>query len=234
MSVKTILCTKCRTSMNVPAAMQSIRCSSCGHVFAAAAAANAAAAERDEAVLRDAAGPTEDTSDESKHDDSTMLFVAVGGALVFVALLCVVGIWTLTSGDDSAKVAEEELKPVLQEATAEELAALRIANIPEEQRRRIYDDIRASARTTTERALMVPGSNVRAKLEDMLDATHENTIRQLAALHDITVEQVRDIVIEGDVKNWDPRARSRAYRDGERVYSDERAQGHQEKSPLRQ
>jgi LSD1 subclass zinc finger protein len=234
MSVKTILCTKCRASLNVPAGMQTIRCSACGNVFAAAAAANAAAAEREEALLRDAAGPIEDASDESKDDNSTMLFVAVGGALAVVALLCFVGVWMLASGDNSAKVADEDLKPVLREATAEELAALRIANIPEEQRRRIYDDIRASARTTTERALMVPGSNVRAKLEDMLDATHENTIRQLAALHDITVEQVRDIVVEGDVKNWDPRARSRAYRDGERVYSDERAQGYQEKSPLRQ
>jgi len=67
----------------------------------------------------------------------------------------------------------------------------------------------------------------------MLDKTRENSIRQLAALHDLSVDQVRDIVTEGDMKNWDPRARSRMYRDGERFFTDERTQGYQQSGPLK-
>jgi hypothetical protein len=66
----------------------------------------------------------------------------------------------------------------------------------------------------------------------MLEATYENSIRQQAALHDLTTEDIRNIVKEGDLKNWDPRARSRAYRDGERVYDDEKTEGYQAKKPI--
>ncbi|EMI53182.1 putative secreted protein [Rhodopirellula sallentina SM41] len=222
--------------MNVPAAMHSVRCPTCGNVFAASASAQAAAPadNREDAALRGAAGPQDDDAD-SIPNDQTMTIIAVGAGLALVAILCIVGIWSLTrSSEDSAgEVAAEPPQPVFAEATPEELAALTIVNIPEQQRRDIYNDVRGSARTTTEKALVLPGSNVRDKLENMLDKTHENTLRQLAALHDLSVDQVRDIVAEGDTKNWDTRARSRAYRDGERIYSDEETQGYQQKSPLR-
>ncbi|MFG0254463.1 MAG: hypothetical protein ACF787_05110 [Rhodopirellula sp. JB053] len=235
MSVRVLKCPKCSAAVNVPAAMHSVRCPSCGNVFAASASAQAAAPadNREDAALRSAAGPQDDADNES--NDQTMTIIAVGAGLVLVAILCVVGIWSLTRGSEESAgdVATEPPQPVFAEATAEELAALTIVDIPERQRRDIYNDVRASARTTTERAFNVPGSNVRDKLENMLDKTHENTLRQLAALHDLSVDQVRDIVAEGDTKNWDTRARSRAYRDGERIYSDEETQGYQQKSPLR-
>lgn len=233
MTVRSLSCPKCGKNVNVLAAMQSIRCPGCGNVFSASGNAAESAPSRQGKSLQDAGKSNRNEPDHSSKNDSTLLLIAVCGGLALVLLLCAVGIWTLTGGDDATdNVSSEDLKPVLHEATDEELAALTIADVPEKQRRQIYDDVRTSAQTSSEKALLVPEGKVRMKLENMLDATHENTLRQLAALNDITVEDVRKIIIEGDLKNWDPRARSRAYRGGQRLYEDERTQGHREKNLL--
>lgn len=233
MTVRSLSCPKCAVKVNVLATMQTVRCPGCGNIFSTSASAVPTAAGGGGQPPQGAAHSREKTAAGEQRDNSTMMLLAVGGGLAMVLLLCAVGIWTLTQSNEAPdKLVQEEIQPVLREATAEELAALKIVDIPEPQRRQIYDEVRASAETTTEKALLVPGGKVRENLENMLDATYENSLRQLAALHDMSVDQVRDIVLEGDLKNWDPRARSRAYRGGQRVYEDERTQGHHEPSPL--
>lgn len=232
MSVRSLSCPKCQIKINVPAAMQTTRCPSCGNVFSIASASAASQASNDEEALRQAAGP-EDEPTDGKSNDPTMIYLACGGALTMLIALGVIGFLVMSpSNAELEKQKPENSQPVFQAATPEEIASLTIVDIPEERRRRIYDDMRKTATMTKEKPLMIPGSGVRDKLEGMLDATYENSIQQLAALHDLRIEDIRNIVKEGDLKNWDPRARSRAYRGGERVYEDEKTQGYKAKNPI--
>lgn len=242
MSVRSLTCPKCQTKINVPAAMQTARCPACGSVFtmgSATAAGQGAAsnnATSEDDALRRAAGHREKDGDENsdeKSNDPRMIYLACAGALAIMIAFGVIGVLVISpTNADLETQNPEKAQPVFQEATPAELASLNIVNIPEERRRRIYDDMRKTARMTKEKPLMIPGTAVRGKLEGMLDATYENSIQQLAALHDLRIEDIRNIVKEGDMKNWDPRARSRAYRGGERVYEDEKTQGYKGKNPI--
>lgn len=60
--------------------------------------------------------------------------------------------------------------------------------------------------------------------EPVAPVFREPTADVIAALHDLTEQSIRDIVKEGDMKNWDSSARSRAYRHGERVFKNEQTQ----------
>jgi hypothetical protein len=114
---------------------------------------------------------------------------------------------------------EETIKPATPEP-------YRIINLPEEQRRRIYNDYRKVARTTVEKPLVLPqGSKPRQSLEDMLQKTYDRELTHFAALHDITVADVQEVIKEGDAKVWDDSPRSNAVRDGKRVYSKEMSEG---------
>ena len=103
--------------------------------------------------------------------------------------------------------------------------SFRVVKLPEEHRRRIYAQTRKTAKVTTEKPLLLPkGGAVRQSLENMLQDTHDMGLGQIAALHDISVEDVSEIIKEGDAKQWDTSARSNAVRNGERVYPKEMSQ----------
>lgn len=242
MSVRSLTCPKCQTGINVPAAMQTARCPACGGVFsvgsasAASPASSPNASTSEDEALRRAGGQSDaggNANSDEKSNDPTMIYLACGGALTMLIAFGVIGFLVISpSNAELEPKSPEKTQPVFQAATAEQLASLTIVNIPEERRRRIYDDMRKTATMTKEKPLMIPGSGVRDKLEGMLDATYENSIQQLAALHDLRIEDIRNIVKEGDMKNWDPRARSRAYRGGERIYGNEETEGYKAKNPI--
>ena len=148
-----------------------------------------------------------------------MLYAAVGGALMLLMITGVAGVllFSPTQSQVDKEQNAELAQPVLREPTEEELAALTIVKIPEERRRRIYEEMRATAKITTEKPLMLPDGRVRTSFEGMLENTYDYSVKQLSALHDVSEQDVRDIVVEGDLKNWDPSARGRAYRDGKRI-----------------
>jgi hypothetical protein len=169
----------------------------------------------------------------------------LAGVLVGVMVFGMIGVLAVmfVGGSDSSASSEsgdsqtsdvasgEDDKPVLVVLSEEELAALPIASVPENQRRAIYDQIRDSARTTIEAPLLVPDGNpVRSSMEKSQQAIHDNSMRQLAALHDISMDDIALITAEGDAKNWDPSPRSHARRNGERLYPEERSRGWKGKS----
>lgn len=114
---------------------------------------------------------------------------------------------------------EETIKPL-------EPEPYRVVNLPEATRKRIYKDYRAVARTSVEKPLAVPqGTKVRQNLEVMLQQTFDRELMRFAALHDITVDDVKEVIKEGDAKVWDGSPRSHAVRDGKRVYAREKSEG---------
>ena len=118
----------------------------------------------------------------------------------------------------TAKV-EDTIKPL-------EPEPYRIIDKDEETRKRIYADYRKVARTTVEVPLVLPqGKKARASLEDTLQKTFDRELVAFAALHDITVEDVKEVIKEGDAKVWDDSPRSNAVRDGKRVYAKEKSEG---------
>ncbi|PHQ32292.1 zinc ribbon domain-containing protein [Rhodopirellula bahusiensis] len=235
MSHRSVRCPQCKTTANLPASVVTARCPSCGQVFSVESAQIAAAPQSA------AAKPTKKTSSSSSGDINVPLIAGVMGGVVFIALIGILAMTFMpesnpsaTSNGDSASSGEapaESDQPVLVVLSEEELAALPIANVPEDKRKSIYDQIRDSARTTIEAPLLVPDGNaVRSTMEKSQQAIHDNSMRQLAALHDISLDDIALITAEGDAKNWDPSPRSHARRNGERLYPEERSRGWKGKS----
>ena len=59
----------------------------------------------------------------------------------------------------------------------------------------------------------------------MLGETHDYGLRQLAALHNVSLDDIHEVIKEGDAKGWDDSPRSNAVRDGQRVYPKEMSEG---------
>ncbi|WP_404304703.1 hypothetical protein [Neorhodopirellula lusitana] len=241
MTIHSLSCPKCNTTINAPIAMLTVRCPACANVFASAQGVPGAVActtgpsssGNPDQAKGSQSSPDIQVDDNALTNASMMIYLAVGGTFVFMTLFGIIGFLVMTPSNSELESRNPKpTTPVLHEATEEELASLTIVKIPEGRRRRIYDDMRITARMTSEKQLMVPGGGVRKNLEGMLKATYENSIQQLAALNNVSMDDVRNIVREGDLKNWDPRARSNARRDGERVYDEERSQGYKAKKPI--
>jgi hypothetical protein len=119
---------------------------------------------------------------------------------------------TEASGARAASATDAESMPATPEPE------YRVVDLPEPTRREIYDDYREAARTTREKPLpLFQDSAPRSAMERMLQETLDREIRRLAALHDISVNDIKQIIAEGDAKGWDPTPRSNARRDGEPV-----------------
>ncbi|MCC9655157.1 zinc-ribbon domain-containing protein [Rhodopirellula halodulae] len=235
MSHRSVRCPQCRTQANIPAAVVTARCPSCDHVFGVEAAL---VAETPMTASKTRAKATTGSAGAGLN------IPVIAGILAGLLILGTVaaGMVLLSSGSaetdavatNSGSTADvssnadtpSDDQPVLVEPTEAQLAALQIARVPEDKRRRIYDQIRDSARTTIEAPLLVPDGNpVRATLEKNQQAIHDRSLMQLSALHDVSMEDLERITIEGDTKNWDPSPRSHARRNGERLYPEERSRG---------
>jgi hypothetical protein len=153
---------------------------------------------------------------------AALLAGLVGGLMMLMALIGLV-VFVLSRPPDPTQVSAIEPEPTIKPATPE---TYREIDLPEETRRRIYDDYRSVARTTVEVPLPLPqGTQARASLENTLQKTYERELLHFAALHDISVDDVKEVIKEGDAKIWDDSPRSNAVRDGKRVYSKEMSEG---------
>jgi hypothetical protein len=70
-------------------------------------------------------------------------------------------------------------------------------------------------------------------MEDMLQKTFDRELTRFAALHDITLDDVKEVIKEGDAKVWDDSPRSNAVRGGKRVYPKEMSEGWELQNPNR-
>jgi hypothetical protein len=156
------------------------------------------------------------------HSAAALIAGLVGGGMALLATLALIFVVLNRQpppSQTSASQVEDTIKPAIPEPYRE-------IDLPEETRRRIYDDYRRMARTTVEVPLPLPqGTKVRASLEDTLGKAHDRELLHFAALHDISVDEVQEVIKEGDAKRWDTRPRSHAVRDGKRVYPKEMSEG---------
>lgn len=154
--------------------------------------------------------------------------VVVVGMLLFL-VVGMISIFSMTSDEvqsESLKAPAEthSSKPDVDANSA--MISFREIRLPEETRKRIYKDYRSVARTTIEKPLPLPqGSAARAPLERMLQQTLDRELNRFSALHNISLDDVNEVIKEGDAKVWDPSPRSNAFRNGKRLYSEEMSEG---------
>lgn len=236
MAIRRVTCPGCGAAANVPATMTNAKCPECGMVWnlnsavanvARTAATNPAAGHAGAVIAGGAKRAEQDVMLPEENDSTaTAALVAglVGGGMMLLAMIGLVAFLVSRPPDPSLASAvevEETVKPATPEP-------YRVIKLPEEHRRRIYNDYRTVARTTVEKPLILPqGTKARASLEDMLQKTYDRELLHFAALHDITVDDVKEVIKEGDAKVWDDSPRSNAVRDGKRVYQKEMSEGWQ-------
>jgi hypothetical protein len=217
MSIRRVNCPGCDLAVNVPAAMANVKCPSCATVWNVN---NPAAAQKSAEAKKAAAEPAAKSDEKNNTANAAMIAGLVGGVMMLFAILGL-GLILLNRQPPPAPVAEAEetIKPAIPEK-------YRVINLPEEHRKRIYKDYRTVARTTVEKPLILPqGTKVRQSLENMLQKTFDRELLAFSALHDITVDDVQEVIKEGDAKVWDGSPRSNAVRDGKRVYTEEMSEG---------
>lgn len=220
MTIRRVTCPGCGAAANVPMAMANVKCPACGMVWNV----NQSVAETPSSTARPTREEAAETPESAATGTAALIAGLIGGAMFLVAMVGVLLV-VLNRNPDPAQVSVVEPEETIKPARP---APYREINLPEEQRRRIYNDYRQVARTTVEKPLVLPqGTQARALLEDTLDKTFERELTRFAALHDISVDDVREVIKEGDAKVWDDSPRSNAVRDGKRVYPKEMSEGWQ-------
>ncbi len=219
MSVRSVRCPGCETTVNVPAAMTNVKCPSCATVWNV----NHPSAARLSPAAKQAASQN---SDSDEQDESTahaaIIASLVGGAMFLIAMVAL-AIVVLNRDSPASSTAAAEVEDTIKPLEPEEY---RVVKLPEATRKRIYNDYRRLARTTVEKPLAIPqGTKVRRDVEEMLQKTFDRELMRFAALHDVTVDDIKEVIKEGDAKVWDDSPRSHAVRDGKRVYAREKSEG---------
>lgn len=220
MSIRRINCPGCSTVVNVPAAMANVKCPKCGMVWNV----NNPPAAKPTAAAKAGTKPESAKANSSSGGGSAAMIAGIIGGVMMLLAIIGVGLVVMNREPPPAPAAEAvvEVEETIKPAEPQEF---RVVNLPEPKRKEIYNQYRQVARTTVEAPLGIPQGGVRKNLEGMLDATFERELRRFAALHDITVDDVKEIIKEGDAKVWDDSPRSNATRDGKRVYPKEMSEG---------
>lgn len=224
---RTVSCTACGAQVTIPASIVQARCASCGSVFTPTA------------PVKKAATQTQSAATPASSNQAILLACVVLGGLLLISL---VGASTLIFSSEEPAKAEpvvsssggenEENEPTVFPDPSE--VVFREIRLPEATRRAIYKDYRSAARTTIEKPLPLPsGSPPRAALEAMLQQTLDREISRFAALHNVTIEDIGEVINEGDAKRWDPSPRSNATRNGIRLYPKSMSEGWKKSENIR-
>ena len=216
MSIRSVSCPGCGIQVNVPAAMANVKCPKCATVWNV----NNPAAAKKSAAAKAASQPSEPKKAAATDTNAAVIAGVVGGAIMLIAMI---GLFLIVINQEPTPTQTAEVEDTIKPLEPE---PYRIIDKPEETRRRIYADYRKVARTTVEVPLILPqGTKPRESLEDTLQKTFDRELVAFAALHDISVEDVKEVIKEGDAKVWDDSPRSNAVRGGKRVYAKEKSEG---------
>ena len=225
---RTVSCTACGAQVAIPASIVQVRCAACGGVFTPTA------------PVKRPANQTQPADAPASSNQAILLACVFLGGLLLISL---VGASTLifSSKEPPAKAdlvesATEgqigENEPTVFPDPSE--VVFREIRLPEATRRAIYKDYRSAARTTIEKPLPLPaGSPPRAALEMMLQQTLDRELSRFAALHNVTIEDIGEVINEGDAKRWDPSPRSNATRNGIRLYPKSMSEGWKKSENIR-
>lgn len=220
MAVQSAKCPGCGAHLNFPAGMVTLRCPSCRTVWNPNAPHEAQRPAGNSTAKR--SGPAQSAKGHASGSRSLL----IGGIVAALVIALVAGaavVMLLPTNTAEAPTTTSEAPPDTGAVAATPQAdpapaEYREVKLPEQKRREIYDQYRVAARKTSEQPLMIPeGGFARQSMENMLDKVLQDEFRKLAALHDITVDDIQQIVLEGDAKGWDPTPRSNARRNGQPV-----------------
>ena len=201
MSIRSVNCPKCGTAANIPAAMTNVRCSSCGTVWNVnqpTAATPASSPSRTS---------SEDDSGGSASQHQLALFAGVGSVLALLAIAGIAIAFFVGVPEEPAPepVVQKPVQPVavVEEPPVEVEPNYREVKLPESTRKLIYREYRMLVSSSTEKKIPVmKGSPVERTLSHTLGKTVDREITHWALIHNITEDDVMQIVAEGDAKRW--------------------------------
>ena len=145
MSVRPMNCPGCQIAVNVPVAMASVKCPSCGVIF------NPNAPVAPKKPEPDAAQQADDEETQAAMGKAAIVVGMVGGTMMLLAMIGLTLIVIQREPDPATvkKVVEDTIKPAIPEDYRE-------IKLPEEHRKRIYKEERMVARSTVEQPLILP------------------------------------------------------------------------------
>ena len=179
--------------------MSNIKCSACGTIWNVA---NPSAAKKSSAAREQESQDSEDVSDSTEGVSPGLMITIAGGVL---ALLVLLGVGVAVMSGSTKKPAATE-QPTTAQPTEKVKLVYRIVKLPEDQRKKIYYDYRLAAGSSVEKKVFLPkDSAARRGLESTMGAIVKRELTQLALIHKISDDDIQQIILEGQDKDWPPR-----------------------------
>ncbi|TWT98409.1 zinc ribbon domain-containing protein [Stieleria varia] len=199
MSVLQVTCPACKTTSNVVATMTNVRCPQCGAVFNARTPVQAAPAGQAQA---NPASTNADDDDADSSDWSQYAPVIAGIVGLCLLMLILVGASIAMSRSKPAAV-DPVTEDTAMDAAKSDEPEFRVVNLPESTRRTIYHDYRRLAGSSIDKKVpLQKDAPARQKLDKVLNQIVDREITHFALNYGISEDDVRQIVAEGDAKQW--------------------------------
>ena len=203
MTVVRAQCPGCGATLNVPATMTHIKCSSCGTVWDRN---NPSAAKRAAAPAK-----SEPPNDGEKNLGNNTAMIAIAGSAFALLALAGIGVVLFTGGDpEPAPPTSNPQAPANQASNSAPTAATSeyriIKKLSEPTRKKLYYDYRQTAGSTVEKKVLVPSESAVAKsLGNMTSALAKREVQHFSLQYNISEDDVMQVVAEGDAKGWPPK-----------------------------
>jgi hypothetical protein len=199
MTIQHVKCPKCRTGANIPVAMATVRCPKCAHIW------NPNEPEDSE---EDPDNPSSASGSKRMSGSSAKLVKVVGGVVGALLVLAIVvgAVRYLTQSDSRTGQPLGQASNPAPAARPTPVATpepYREIKLPESTRQQIYRDYRTAAGSSVEKPIPLPKDwDSRKALDATLNKVLERELTLHASMHNIEVDDVIEILKEGNAKKW--------------------------------
>ena len=129
--------------------------------------------------------------------------ITIAGGVLALLVLLGVGV-ALMSGSTKKPAATEQ--PTTAQPTEKVKLVYRTVKLPESQRKKIYYDYRQVAASSVEKTAFLPKKSATGRgLQNTMEAIVKRELTQLALIHKISEDDIQQIILEGQDKDWPPR-----------------------------
>ena len=208
MSIRCVHCPRCRAAANISAGMATVRCSSCGSIWNPNDSPQTQVSDSSVAQAKKSHSRSQAESPPLTQNGAAKI---IGGMLVAGLGIGLItgGMWYLRQPDatttTSRTVSTEQATPVspVPQGKATPIKPYREIDLPESTRQQIYRDYRTAKGSSVGKPIPMPKDwdsrkAVDATLTNMLD--RELTLH--ASIHNIQVDDIVQIINEGNAKGW--------------------------------